>query len=107
MAERLLRLLFGGALILTIGTSLRRAVPVGRRLLQQSRSYPGVHICRAFRATTTSSVLSMTPVIAPGCTARGSATGPTGTVSPAVRQAGVGTLVDTARHGEIRGPGPD
>jgi hypothetical protein len=66
MAERLLRLLFGGALILTIGTSLRRAVPVGRRLLQQSRSYPGVHICRAFRATTTSSVLSMTPVIAPG-----------------------------------------
>ncbi len=49
----------------------------------------------------------LTPISASGRAASGSAAGRTGIRNPAVLARGVSTPVDTARHGEIRGPGPD
>ena len=52
-------------------------------------------------------LFSVTPIIAPGVRGKRIGDGDDGLSTPQSGHAGVGTPVDTARHGEIRGPGPD
>lgn len=52
-------------------------------------------------------LFSVTPIIAPGVRGKRIGEEDDGLTIPRSSHASVGTLVDTARHGEIRGPGPD
>ena len=78
---------------------VRRATAVGDR--------PATARINQSRATGSRHIADVHDAGAPPPWASESAAGTTGTLNPAVVARGISTPADTARHDEIRGPGPD